>query len=100
MKKLIQALIQSLPDFANVGTFLVYVFVLFATMGLHQYNGVLYNICRYSSHPEPGAEVWAYPNTSQFKRVCSQSELGLFTCPDGYYCGNNDEHPELNIAGD
>jgi len=39
MKKLIQALIQSLPDFANVGAFLVYVFILFATMGLHQYNG-------------------------------------------------------------
>jgi hypothetical protein len=35
MKKLIQALISSLPDFANVGTFLVYVFILFATMGLH-----------------------------------------------------------------
>lgn len=35
MKKLIGALIQSLPDFANVGTFLVYVFILFATMGLH-----------------------------------------------------------------
>jgi Ion transport protein len=35
MKRLIQALIQSLPDFANVGTFLVYVFILFATMGLH-----------------------------------------------------------------
>lgn len=51
MRKLIFALIQSLPDFANVGAFLAYVFLLFATMGLHQYNGTLYNICRVI--PEP-----------------------------------------------
>lgn len=59
MKKLIAALIQSLPDFANVGIFLVYVFILFATMGLHQYNGSLYNICRYKSEPESEAG-WLY----------------------------------------
>jgi hypothetical protein len=35
MKKLISALIESLPDFANVGIFLVYVFILFATLGVH-----------------------------------------------------------------
>lgn len=95
MKKLIQALIQSLPDFANVGTFLVYVFILFATMGLHQYNGVLYNLCRYNPKPEFDGELWewTYPNETRFMRVCSQSELGLFVCPNGYYCGNNDEYP-------
>lgn len=59
MKKLIQALIHSLPDFANVGTFLVYVFILFAIMGLHQYSGVYYNICRYDQDPVNG--TWAWP---------------------------------------
>jgi Ion transport protein len=34
MKKLIQSLIEALPDFANVGVFLLFVFTLFATMGL------------------------------------------------------------------
>jgi hypothetical protein len=35
MKKLISALINSIPEFANVLTFLVFVLVLFATIGLH-----------------------------------------------------------------
>lgn len=35
MKKLMAALIHSIPEFANVGIFLVYVFLLFATIGLH-----------------------------------------------------------------
>lgn len=33
-------------------------------------------------------------------RVCSQSELGVYTCPAGYYCGNNDEHPNIDISKD
>jgi len=52
MKKLISALINSIPEFANVLTFLIFVLVLFATIGLHQYNGVFYNACRTSSEPE------------------------------------------------
>jgi Ion transport protein len=59
MKKLIQTLIQSLPEFGNVGAFLVYVFILFATMGLHQYNGSYYNICRYNEKPE-NSSLWDY----------------------------------------
>jgi len=35
MKKLINSLIHSLPDFVNVGIFLIFVFILFATMGVH-----------------------------------------------------------------
>ena len=46
MKKLIQALINSIPEFANVVLFLVFVFMMFATIGLHQYNGTYYNACR------------------------------------------------------
>lgn len=35
MKKLVSALIQSLPDFMNVAFFLVFVFALFAILGMH-----------------------------------------------------------------
>lgn len=34
MKRLVESLIEALPDFANVGVFLIFVFTLFATMGL------------------------------------------------------------------
>ena len=35
MKKLISALITSIPDFVNVILFLVFIFMLFETLGLH-----------------------------------------------------------------
>ncbi len=35
MKNLIQALIKSIPAFANVVVFLIFAFLLFATIGLH-----------------------------------------------------------------
>ena len=52
MKKLITALINSIPEFANVMVFIVFVFLLFAAIGLHQYNGSFYNACRYNQSPE------------------------------------------------
>jgi hypothetical protein len=35
VKNLILALIKSIPDFANVVVFLIFMFLLFATFGLH-----------------------------------------------------------------
>jgi hypothetical protein len=49
---LILALIKSIPDFANVVVFLIFMFLLFAAFGLHQYNGSYYNACRLSPEPE------------------------------------------------
>ena len=97
MKKLIQALIHSIPDFANVGTFLVYVFILFATIGLHQYSGVMYNMCRFDTQPE-NQTTWLVDTSIQ--RVCTQTNLGNYYCPSPEYCGNNDEYPQINIAQD
>ena len=89
MKKLISALIHSLPDFANVGIFLIYVFILFATMGVHQYNGSIYNVCRYNEKPENSTH-WTFD--ASFGRPCSTSGNGNFICPNGMHCGNHEEH--------
>ena len=86
MKKLISALIESLPDFANVGIFLVYVFILFATLGVHQYNGSTYNVCRYKDKPE-NLTNWLYDDS--FGRPCSLSGNGNFICPNNMTCGNH-----------
>lgn len=66
-------------------------------MGVHQYNGVFYNICRYHETPE-FTDQWLYDPS--INRVCSQSGLGNYICPSGMYCGNNDEHLDINIATD
>jgi hypothetical protein len=39
LRKLIESLIHALPDFTNVGIFVIFVFLLFSTMGLNLYNG-------------------------------------------------------------
>eukprot|EP00347_Sterkiella_histriomuscorum_P011811 403371009 len=85
MKKLVGALIQSLPDFFNVAIFLAFIFLLFAILGVHQYNGVLYNRCRYQNHPESPNE---WKQVESLTRVCTQSGSGNFACPSEYYCGN------------
>jgi hypothetical protein len=35
MRRQVGALIRALPDFANVGVFLIFMFFLFATLGLY-----------------------------------------------------------------
>jgi len=80
MKNLIQALIRSIPQFANVVVFLVFMFILFATIGLHQYNGSFYNACRLNKYPESSTS-WEVDLSEE--RVCSTSGLGGFICPAG-----------------
>jgi voltage-gated sodium channel type XI alpha len=85
MKSLIQALIMSIPAFANVVVFLVFIFTLFAIIGLHQFNGIFYNACRLSPEPE-SAESWIADLSEG--RVCSTSGSGSYACPVGQYCRN------------
>jgi uncharacterized membrane protein YidH (DUF202 family) len=70
MKKLISAMIHSMPDFTNVGAFFIFIMVLFAIMGLHQYNETFYNICRYSPTPN-GTTNWPFNTEIEFQRICS-----------------------------
>jgi hypothetical protein len=60
-------------------------FLLFATIGLHQYNGSYYNACRLHPYPESPTS-WEVDLTEG--RVCSTSGLGSFICPKGQYCKN------------
>lgn len=86
MKKLVSALIQSLPDFMNVAFFLVFVFGLFAVLGVHQYGGQTYNSCRYQPMPEYPGEKWLIDES--FERMCSKTGNGKFICPSDRTCGN------------
>ena len=96
MKKLVGALIQSLPDFFNVAIFLGFIFILFAILGVHQYNGVLYNRCRYNPEPE-GQNFWR--QVESIPRVCTKTDSGNYACPEGYYCGNPADY-NINLEYD
>ena len=89
MKKLISALITSIPEFVNVLAFLIFVLVLFATIALHQYNGVYYNACRIT--PEPILNEWSADVSS--KRLCTETGLGNYQCPLDQICGNPKDYP-------
>jgi uncharacterized protein YxeA len=85
MKKLVNALVTSVTDFFNVGIFLIFIFCLFAILGLHLYCGVFYNSCRYSPTPE-SPDFWLIDDSHE--RMCSKSGYGEFQCPADQYCGN------------
>ena len=78
MKKLVLAFIHSLPEFFNVGIFFIFILFLFSTLGVSQFNGILYNRCRYTSKPFPNG-TWPFNPT--LTRVCSKTGLGDFSCP-------------------
>ena len=46
LKKHVNILVGSLPNFLNVGIFLIFVFILLAILGLHQYGEAFLNKCR------------------------------------------------------
>jgi Ion transport protein len=101
VKRLLESLIFSLPEFGNVAIFMIFVFILFATMGLQQYNGGIYNVCRKTPEPVLNKDgEWEWEPELSFQRVCSTSGVGTFQCPDGYYCGNVEMYPELNLVDD
>lgn len=82
---LVGALLHALPEFFNVAFFLIFVFMLMAILGVHQYNGVFYNACRYSDRPGDDLS-WDIPIEST--RVCTISGYGNYKCPGNYTCGN------------
>ena len=88
MKKLVVSLFKALTEFLHVALFVFFIYLLFAILGAHQFNGKLYNSCRYNKQPESPNE-WLI--VSDITRVCSKSSYGRFFCPDDYYCGNPSE---------
>ena len=86
MRKLVGALLHSLPDFIHVGSFLAFIFILFAILGVHQFNGTNYQRCRLTEKPPPGSSIW--PIAVDLDRSCSQGGIGSYECPAGYFCGD------------
>lgn len=98
VKSLLVSLVKSLPDFVHVGVFMIFVFILFATMGVQQYSGMIYNTCRLTPYPDEQRLVWDIdPN---IKRACTTSGAGNFECPAGLFCGNIQSYDYLLLENE
>lgn len=77
---------------------MIFVFVLFAIMGLQQYNGESYNTCRYEPKPNFALEEWASDLSAS--RPCTINGLGNFQCPVDETCGNIETYPSLSLESE
>ena len=75
---------KSLWQFVSITILMLYLFGIFAILGLNVYSGVLSQRCRTTSAPIDG--VWPVDNSTL--RVCG----GSFQCPTGEYCGSDYEY--------
>jgi hypothetical protein len=82
MKNLVSALVRSLPDFANVAAFLLFIFILFGILGLHLFSETYFYQCRLTEQPL-NATYWP---TSGVHRVCSNDGSGDYLCPKDQFC--------------
>ena len=93
VRKLLDSLFRSFPDFANVGIFLVFNFLLFSAWGVQEYSGMVYNTCRITAAPDNGT----WPSDLSFNRPCSLQGDGNFVCPADMVCGNIEDYPEITL---
>lgn len=89
IRRLITAVILSLPTLGSVLLFLGFVFVVFATFGTQLFSGVYYNRCR--NHPIQilRDNITMYYAPPIIDRLCTPTlNSGLFKCPDDLFCVN------------
>ena len=89
MRKLVKALVSSLPELGNVTIFLGVVFIMFGIIGLQEFNGVMYNKCRTTEAP---VNATSWPKSDEYTFVCSKVPNDTYSCPSGMFCGNPREY--------
>jgi hypothetical protein len=85
LKRQLDNLVKSLPNFLNVAAFFVFFYLLASLVGMHQYGEVFFNRCR--TTPEPD-EFGQWPLVETDGRICSLTGKGKHQCETGTYCGN------------
>lgn len=83
MRRLISALLSSLPALGNAVLFMFFIFLLFGILGVQQFRGSMYQRCRLSDEPEPDG---TWPIDESIDRLCSKDTMGNFQCPPDRYC--------------
>ena len=89
LKNLANTLIRSLPNFFNVGFFLLMIFLMFGIFGVQNYTQSFYNRCRLTQQPVYNGTTATWDlDPIQIGILCSIDGGGLYQCIAGTYCGN------------
>ena len=74
-----------MPKFFYVVFFSIFVFILMAIIGMHEFGHSMYNRCRYNPEPEVPGIFWEQTGDTG---ICTMNGLGYHPCAPGTYCGN------------
>lgn len=83
MRRLIGALLSSLPNLGNAVLFMLFIFLLFGILGVQQFGGSVYQRCRFTDTPNADG-TWPYDETIPY--LCSKESQGNYQCPEDRYC--------------
>ena len=99
MRRIISALLSSLPTLGNAVLFMMFIFLLFGILGVQQFGSSIYQRCRFSDEPN-GDGTWPFDESVPY--LCSKESMGNFECPTNRYChgpqdGNLSKEIDENI---
>ena len=83
MRRLISALLSSLPALGNAVLFMMFIFLLFDILGVQQFGSSMYQRCRFEDDPNDDG-TWPFDESISF--LCSKESMGNFECPVNRYC--------------
>lgn len=103
MKKLVNTSISAVPRLSNVAIMGVFLFTIFAIIGMTFFRGVFYRRCH--ATPNPTLDVangcWAWDYAESAGRLCG----GDYTCEINEYCKGHEQdldddlRPLYNVSG-
>ena len=83
MRRLISALLSSLPNLGNAVFFMLFIFLLFGILGVQQFSGSMYQRCRFDDTP---SQDGTWPIDVSIGSLCSDDPMSMFQCPSDRYC--------------
>lgn len=83
MRRLISALLSSLPNLGNAVFFMSFIFLLFGILGVQQFAGSQHQRCRFTDEPNLDG---TWPIDESIENLCSKDSMGTFQCPSDRYC--------------
>jgi hypothetical protein len=86
LRRLVSALLKSLPEFLHIAMFLMFTYVMFSILGLSSFQGDMYWKCRLTEFPVNSTH---WPKDPDDSRCCSgPGKYGAHQCSVGKFCGH------------
>lgn len=75
MRRLVSALLSSLPTLGNAVLFMMFIFLLFGILGVQQFGSSIYQRCRFTEEPNADGS-WPYDPDIEY--LCSKESMGNY----------------------